>query len=164
MRRISTPLILVIVLSGFSGCGSSNSSPTPQQIKAKQAAVLNQMSQVLKPALPTWNCDTNDPVYRDRPFDYKERLDFMLTNCVWSFGDSTVKAVLQRVPDEAELLELSTRVQAFSSNDVAKMMETRGIDGLQTSVDRVTSWSVGANGLTLIIDIPLLMSRHKSSD
>ena len=158
MRRISIFPISVALLLGITGCGSSDSSPSPQKIKESQDSVVQKISLVLKPGLPNWNCDYNDPSYIEAAKSYEERIKLLMTNCVWAFGDTTVKAVVRGISTESELLQVAETTGAFSASDVAKMMATRGIDGVQSTSNGITSWSVNSGSLTLIVDIPLLIS------
>jgi hypothetical protein len=146
--------------------GCSNSGSDGQNVTKQQETVFAELSKVLSPPLPSWDCEDSGPIYEaaTKIYDLDTRMKLLMANCVWKMGDTTVKAVVKgkAVGNEVEtlLLKLVPTVKAFSSTDVAKMMVTSRMDGVQSTADGVTSWSV--NGwLTLIIDIPLLIKATK---
>ena len=144
--------------------GCSNSGGDAQNVTKQQETVFAELSKVLSPPLPSWDCADSGPIYEAASKTYEARMKLLMANCVWKMGDTTVKAMVKgkAVGNEVEtlLLKLVPAVKAFSSTDVAKMMATSRMDGVQSTADGVTSWSV--NGwLTLIIDIPLLIKGTK---
>jgi hypothetical protein len=141
--------------------GCSNSGGDTQNVPKQQEIVFTELSRVLSPPLPSWDCAQSGPIYEAASKTYEARMKLLNANCVWKMGDTTIKAVIQGNDVEATLLKLVPAVKAFSATDVAKMMETSGIDGIQSTNDGVTSWSYRYNWLTLIIDIPLLIKGTK---
>jgi hypothetical protein len=167
VRRIC--LFVVTSLLLVTACSNSASSTTTtvneesviSALRMKTYATLNTL---LQPPIVGWNCDVEDPTYQALPS--LTRIDAFGENCVWKVGSDTVRATLscfvtaRPCKMEEWLLKLVDSTGAFTSSDVAKMMESRSMDGLQSTDDGATSWSVGPQRyLDIIIDIPALQKR-----
>ena len=110
---------------------------------------------VIPVALPDWNCDADDPKFQ--ALNITKRLQSLTGNCVWSTDPDVIEVDLFCGPAASSpcknlLGDLSKKTNAFGSIDLSKMLLTRVLDGLQTSQNGFTSWTITDRGIRLIID------------
>ena len=106
-------------------------------------------------AEPNWNCNPDDP--KHQALDIITRLKSLTSNCVWSTNPDVIEVDLfcgpaAKSPCENLLGDLSRRTNAFESIDLSKMLQSRVLDGLQTSRNGFTTWNITDRGIRLIID------------
>jgi hypothetical protein len=105
--------------------------------------------------IPQWNCDPEDQKFKQA--GPVTQFSALTGDCLWSSDSSILELDLfcgqaaERSCD-VKLRSLMESTGAFNSLDLAKMMATRVLDGLQTSQDGFVTWSISGRGIRLIID------------
>lgn len=152
------------VSSGETQPDATSTTTGESTINARLARLKSVVAGQIPVVVPNWNCDADDPGFQK--LDIVTRLNSVTGDCVWSTDSSVIELDLfcglaADRPCDQKLRALMESTNAFNSIDLAKMLVTRVLDGIQTSQDGFVTWSITDRGIRLIIDARQLVESGK---
>lgn len=166
-RSLYQSTIAVCMVLCFAACSSAGTSTkSEEQLLAQVTKLKSDISKTTPIQIHDWDCDITDP--RFTGLDMMKRLDALGSNCVWSPNSDVIEVELvcgsgAKRQCDTILSDISRTTGVFESVDLSKMLASRMLDGLQTSQNGFTSWTVTERGIHLIIDARAFLDAEESN-